>query len=409
MSTLPPAILSMIAATMLLQLGNGLLTALLPLRMQADGLSATGIGAVASAYGLGFIIGCIGAPRVVRGLGHKPAFALLGLLAAVIILGFTVAGTTVGPWMLLRALVGLALAGLFTITDSWISGLAPPATRGQVFSVHMIGTRLTLMTAPLCVALGEVTGYGLFAFAAAMLAVAVLPLLAVRGSAPKLPSVVRLRPLELYAIAPSALVGCFGVGMLNGSMVSLAAVYGVRMGLSEESAAALLLALQGGSLVTQWPIGRLSDRIDRRLVIAGVTGAAAIMSAFVASLQPGTSAAVILPAFVLWGGLSFSTYAVCVSHGSDLVPADRMVTMVGELLLAWAAGAMVGPFPASMALQWYGPSGLFLYFAIVGTALTVFVMVRIMMQPRTPKRALLPASAESPSMILQAKAIREQK
>lgn len=407
MSTLPPAILSMIAATMLLQLGNGLLTALLPLRMQADGLSATGIGAVASAYGFGFIVGCIGAPRVVRALGHKAAFALLGGAAALVILGFTVAGT-VGPWMLLRALMGLALAGLFTITDSWISGLAPPATRGQVFSVHMIGTRLTLMLAPLGVALGEVTGYGLFAFAGAMLAVAVLPLLAVRGSAPKLPSVVRLRPLELYAIAPSALVGCFGVGMLNGSMVSLASLYGVRMGLSEEAAAALLLTLQGGSLVTQWPIGRLSDRIDRRLVIAGVTGAAAMMSAFVAGLPAGTSAAVILPAFVLWGGLSFSTYAVCVSHGSDLVPADRMVTMVGELLLAWAAGAMIGPFPAAMALQRFGPSGLFLYFTVVGAALTAFVVVRIMMQPRTPKRALLPASAESPAMILQAKAIREQ-
>lgn len=383
----------MITAVMLLQLGNGLLTALLPLRMQADGLSATAIGLVAGAYGFGFIGGCLAVPGIVRRLGHRRSFAMLAAVVGPVAVAFTLAHDSVVAWVALRTLSGLAMAGLFTMSDSWISGQSPPASRGTVFAVYMVGTRVVLMLAPLGMAFGEVTGSRLFCLIGILMTVSVLPLRLFRAATPPpLPAVIRLRPLELYALAPSALVGSFVVGILNGSMLSLAPLYGIRVGLAPEHAALLILALQGGSLLTQWPLGRLSDRVDRRLVLAGVMVACALLSLATAGLGSSPPPALVFVAFAAWGAVSLSAYALCVGHGNDVVRPERLLATVGELLLAWAAGAMVGPVPAALALDRFGAAGLFLTFAAVSGALALFIGWRIGQRRRLP-RAAGPAAA----------------
>nr|WP_247872517.1 hypothetical protein [Azospirillum sp. TSO35-2] len=178
-----------------------------------------------------------------------------------------------------------------------------------------------------------------------------------------MPTAVSLDLRGLFRLAPSALVGCFAVGVVTGTMIAFAPLYGLRIGLSEPAAAALLVALQGGSLLALWPLGALSDRRDRRVVIAAVAATGAVLSARLALLPAGSPAWLVWTGFALWGSQVLCIYALCVAHACDVVPPGRIVPTVSGLLVVWAAGAMVGPVPGALLMDRVGPSGLFVYAA----------------------------------------------
>jgi Arabinose efflux permease len=374
-------ILPVIAAATLFQSGNGLMLALLPLRMQAEGLSATAIGSVATAYGLGFVTGSVAAPRLVRRVGHIRAFTALAALLAVVALGFSQAGGT-AAWIALRALSGVCLAGLFTVVEAWINLRSLNATRGRAVSIYMVATKIALMLSPLSIGFGEIGGNGLFMLTAALFMLSLLPVTVAPNEAPAAPRTARLRLGYLYAVAPSAVIGCFASGLLSGPVVAMAPLYGVKVGLSAEMAAVLLVALQAGNLVLQWPLGWLSDRIDRRAVIAGVGVGAALASMAIAGL-PASLGPLVLPLlFAAWGGCALCLYALSIAHGCDRVRPARMVTMISGLLSAWAAGAMIGPLPAAALMDFVGPSALFLYAAVIAGGMCAFVTIRMLQRGR---------------------------
>ena len=367
-----PPLLPVMAAAVLMQAGNGLLQALLPLRMQAQGLSAADIGMVASAYGVGFAAGCLAAPRVVRRLGFVRAYAGLAALMAILALALPLAGGSVG-WVLLRALTGVGVGGRFTVVGGWIGAGAPDGTRGRILAVYKVTTKLALMTGPLLLDPG---GDQPFRLLILLILLSVLPVAVTRPVRPALPTAVSLDLRGLFRLAPSALVGCFAVGVVTGTMIAFAPLYGLRIGLSEPAAAALLVALQGGSLLAQWPLGALSDRRDRRVVIAAVAATGAVLSAGLALLPAGSPAWLVWTGFALWGSQVLCIYALCVAHACDVVPPGRIVPTVSGLLVVWAAGAMVGPVPGALLIDRVGPSGLFVYAAAGCAALAAFVLIR---------------------------------
>ena len=369
------------AGATLLQAANGLFQALLPLRMQAHGFAVTSIGLVAAAYGLGFAAGCFLAPAFIRRVGHIRAFASLAAVAAVVALAFTQAGS-VTSWVVLRALSGISLAGLFTVIDGWISARASSSHRGRILSVYMVCTKVALMLSPLGIALGNVRDDGLFMTVTAMMCLSLLPVSATINEEPPASRTARIDVAALFAKAPSAVVGSFAVGLMNGPVTAIAPVYGVEVGLSQDQAAALLVALQCGSLILQWPLGWLSDRADRRLVIGGLAAGTALVSlAILAASRVASPGAVIL-GFWLWGGLALCIYSVCVAHACDLVEADRIVPTISTLLFSWAAGVTVGPLAGTLLMQIVGPGGLFIFSTAVSSALAAFIAMRIAQQRR---------------------------
>jgi MFS family permease len=368
------------ASATLLQAANGLLIALLPLRMQAQGLSITGIGIVTAAYGLGFLAGCFLGPLVVRQVGHIRAFASLAVIVAAIILGFTLADS-VPAWAALRALMGIGMAGLLTIIDGWVSGRATSSHRGRIISIYTICTKIALMLSPLGIAFGSVGADGLFMAVNVMMALSLLPVATTVTEEPPAPSSVRLDLRGLFKVAPSAAIGAFFVGTINAPVIAIAPVYGVQVGLTPDQAAVLLFAVQGGSLVFQWPLGWLSDHFDRRRIIAGVAAGTVVMSLLIiaaSSWGPG----LLTAAFVLWGGLALCLYPVCAAHAADLVAPDRIVPTVSSLLVYWSVGSIIGPLPATVMMRWIGPSGLFVYVAIMALLLAGLVVVRIVKRTR---------------------------
>lgn len=381
------AIAAITAAAFLLQGANGLLQALLPLRMQADGLTITDIGAVAAAYGVGFALGCMLAPPLVRTVGHIRAYASLAAVSASVVLAFEIAQTPLA-WLLLRGVSGMALAGLFTVIDSWVSSTASARNRGRVIALYLVATKVALVLSPLAIALAPVESARLLMLMAAAMCLSLIPISATPTREPRAPTRVRLAIPSLFRLAPSAVLGAFAVGLINGPVTAVAPVYGVAVGLAPAQAALLLLAVQAGSLVFQWPLGWLSDRVDRRAVIAGLflataLACGAILAASLADLPP---LALVL-GFGLYGGLALCIYAVCVAHACDLVSPEAIVPTVSSLLVAWAIGATLGPLPATALMQEAGPQALFLYVGAICLVLAVFVGVRMRVRAREAQGA----------------------
>jgi MFS family permease len=383
------------AATTLLQAANGLLQALLPLRMQAEGLSITAIGLVAAAYGFGFAAGCFLAPVFVRHVGHIRAFASLAAIAAVVALAFTQAHS-VPAWAILRALTGMALAGIFTVTDGWISARATSSHRGRILSFYMVCTKIALMISPLGIGLGTIERDGLFMAVSAMMCLSLLPISATLTAEPAAPRTVKIHIGALFAAAPSAVVGAFVVGLVNGPVIAIAPVFGTGIGLAPDQAAALLFALQGGSLLLQWPLGWLSDKWDRRYVIASLAAGTSVVSLMILWVSAQAAPAFVIAAFGAWGGLALCIYSVCVAHACDVVEPEQIVPTISGLLVSWAAGVTVGPILGAAAMAQLGPGGLFVYAALVSFGLAAFVAIRIRTRARpTPTLEFIDAAPTS--------------
>ena len=379
---------SITAGATFLQVANGLLQILLPLRMDAAGMSIGEIGLVASGYGLGFAAGCMLVPLLVRHVGHIRAFASLAAISAVVALGFTQA-EELWSWILLRTLSGMVLAGLFTVIDGWVSAGATAANRGRVVSLYMLCTKIALMLSPLAIGLGSIETDGLFMAIAALMCLSLIPVSATLSREPPAPRTISLIIPTLFRKAPSAVTGAFAVGLMNSSVIAIAPVYGIQVGLGATEAALLFLALQAGSLILQWPMGWLSDRTDRRRVIAGLfAGTALACIGIVVASHVIVSHVALVPAliiaFAIWGGMALCIYAVCIAHACDIIEADMIVPAISSLLVCWAAGGMFGPFLATTLMAATGPQGLFVFCGVIATTLAGFVTWRIRARERPP-------------------------
>ena len=366
---------AVIAGSAVLQGASGLLLVLLPLRMSAEQFPLQMIGWVSAAHGAGFLLGCTLIGRLIAGVGHVRAFAALAAMLSAVVLAFAAFRSPLA-WIGLRLIAGACFAGLFTVAESWIANRTPPALRGRVLGFYTVCTKVTLVGAPLGLAMLEVAGPWAFMLVSALCSISLLPVATTRSASPVVSAFSTLGVRELYRIAPVGLVGCLTVGLTNAPLLSLVPIYGEGVGLELTSIVLLFPALQLGSLVFQWPLGLWSDRGDRRRVIAGLSFSVGVVS-LVIWTQGKLTAEILLPLLFVLGGVSLSVYAICVAHAGDHAQPEQMVPLVSSLLLAWGLGAVVGPALAAVAMKWFGVQGLFLYLACVAFPFTAFVLWRI--------------------------------
>ncbi len=368
-------VISVIAGVTLLQAAGGLLAVLLPLRMAAEGFPLLTIGAVATAHGLGMLIGGVVSPGLIAQIGHIRAFAACAATLSATALALA-SWVSPGPWILLRLLGGVCFAGLFTVAEAWIADRTPAALRGRVLGFYMVCSKAALAGSPLLLIVYDLGGLEIFLLASALLSLALLPVTTTRARSPAAPALSGLGPRKLYAIAPVGVVGCFAVGLVNAPVLALAPVYGAGLGLELARTALLVPALHLGSLIFQWPLGRLSDHRDRRVVIAVLTLLVAAISlalAFGSQLPPG-----LIPWLLFaWGGAGLSIYAICVAHAGDHAPPGQMVPLISSLLFAWAVGAVIGPMLATAVMSWRGVGGLFTYAGGVSLLFFGFIVWRM--------------------------------
>jgi MFS family permease len=389
---------ALLLAVAILFFGNGLQGVLLPVRATLEAFATTSIGLIASAYSAGFMVGCFSMPYVVRRVGHIRAFAVCAAMAASVVLLMALA---VHPlvWIPLRGLSGLCFAGLFMVIESWLNERATSVNRGQVLAVYMVINLSAVTIGQMMLPLGNPAGFSLFALTAIAITLALVPVGLTTSSAPQPLREVRLRLRRLYAMSPVGVVGGFFVGLANGAFGGLGAVFATEIGLSITGIALFMSASLVGGALAQLPIGRLSDRIDRRKVIASVCALAAVAGVLLAVLGDARQGGLLVRADLglaelspialiavaaVFGAAIYSQYSLCVAHTNDFVSREEFVEASSGLLLTWALGASIGPVLGAFAMDGLGVAGLFLYTAAVHAGFALFTVYRIGQRAAVP-------------------------
>lgn len=376
-SALAP-VASLLAGVLFLIIGHGLQLTVVPLRAEAEGWTGYQIGAIGSAYYVGFVAGCFWAPFIIRRSGHIRAFTAFVSITAATLLAHTLWVAFI-PWFVFRLAIGASLAGLYMIIESWLNDQATNRTRGLIMSAYIFLNFVAITIGQMTVTLYPPTEFTLFAMATMAIVVAAIPVAMTRASQPAPVTIVRFRPLALYRASPVGIVGVTLIGVANGSFWSLAAVATVGAGLTAAEAAIFMSIATTGGALTQWPVGRISDRIDRRIVLITLLCLAAV-SGLVLAFVPLPRTGLFIMAF-FFGMTTMPTYSIAAAHAYDHAAPGTFVEVAAGVLLANASGAIIGPILASALMEETGSVKLFLFTALVQASLAAFAFLRLMQRP----------------------------
>jgi MFS family permease len=375
-------ILSLLRGTAFLLAASGLHGLLLPLRGQMEGFSTAALGLMGTAWAAGFVAGCLLAPRIVRRAGHVRAFGTFASAGAIIAL---LTGLIVNDyaWIVLRAFTGFVMAGAFMVIESWLNEKATNENRGTVFGLYMMVTYASIMGGQMIVAGGDVRSASLFMITGILYCLSLIPTAVSTQSTPKPLQDVKLDLRGLYANSPVAAVGCVLVGIANGAWGTLGAVYGARIGISTAQIALMMSLVVIAGAAMQLPAGRISDRTDRRYVLAAASGGAALFALIIFVFEPHGG----LPVLVLsaaYGAFAYTLYSIAVAHANDHANAEDFVKVSGGLLLLYGFGTMIGPMIAAALMSGMRPESLFLATAFAHLALAAYTMLRIRQRAPVP-------------------------
>ena len=348
----------LVIATSIIQLANGFFGTFVSLRVAIENFDAAGL--VLSAYFAGFTVGALRSGKIIERIGHIRAFAAFA--------GLVAAATAVMPlligalaWMVLRAIVGFGCAGIFVTTESWLTAKAPASERGRIFSIYMVGTFLALGLGQLLIARADIEGARPFNWIVALFAVALIIVTAARAEPPRVSASAPLPYGMLTRAAPIAVVGAALSGLVSGAFYALVPAWMQDQGTSRGTIAVFMLMAVLGGFAFQIPVGRLSDRFDRRVVLALLSLGFAV-TALVMVLLP-RPLVTILPAAVLLGGFMSTLYPVCVAHAHDCIPPDRVVAVSSRLILVSGVGSVLGPLIGASLMAHFEIDGVFYFMA----------------------------------------------
>jgi MFS family permease len=370
-------IVSLLLGLVFLLAGNGLQFTLLPLRGSAEGFDDLALGVIASAYYVGFVSGCLLGPYLILRAGHIRAFTAMVAVAAAVALAYALA-PVVAAWIGFRFITGLCLAGLYLVVESWLNDHASNETRGLVLSSYVVVNYGAITLGQALVTLYPVADAGNFMVAAMLSSLAIVPVALTRSAQPAPITIVRFRPGQIYRAAPVALVASFMIGSANGAFWGLAPLSAAGSGLSVDQVALFIsMAVLAGAIV-QWPVGRLSDRVDRRLVLLVLLIGAATASGIL--WLTSASGTVLLLFGILFGALALPGYSLAAAHAYDKTPAGDVVSVAATILLVNGLGSVIGPLIAAAFMSAAGPRGLFMFTALAQALLAAYVFYRTRVQ-----------------------------
>lgn len=370
-------------STFFLLAGSGLTGITLPLRAGLEGWSPVIIGWIGFGYALCFTAGCVVVPRMVRRVGHVRVYAVLATLLAMSLLFHAL---IVHPlaWIAFRGVAGFALAGAYMVVESWLNEKATNESRGQIFSFYMIMNMVGMMAGQFMVLLGDPATTTLFIIAALLYAMAVIPTGLSNAVSPQPLTQVTLDLRKLYRNSPAAMVGMLMTGIIAGIWNFQAPVFAEQTGLSGNQIPLMLALAMISGAVFQLPLGRASDRVDRRyvMIFAGIVG---VGCAIAYQIVPGAASApgIFITVFIL-GAVLFPIYSLVVAHANDYAEPSEFVEISSGLLVVNGAGAMIGPVLSGFLIVGLGPGGFFLSLAVAFAIFGGYAAWRITQREAVP-------------------------
>ncbi len=374
-----PSLAALLFSVLLLIGGNSLVGVATPLRARIEGFPDLTVGLLGSAYFAGMLVGTLAAPAIIKRGGHIRAYAAFVALAVTSVILMPVL-LSPSAWLICRALTGFVFAGLYAVIESWINAKATNSNRGALYALYQIANFGASASGQMTLAPLGADGFASFAVAGALLALAIVPMAMTSVDQPAQPRSVRPRLIWLARVAPISCFASLAAGAANGALFALGPVFAVEIGMAAHSVPLFTSSIVLGSALGVFPIGFISDRVDRRLVMAAVMIAGAACE--VALSRVTAPGAWLIALGFLVGLTTYSLYTLAVSLANDRgSPQDLVLISVG-LLFNYCVAAIATPAIASILMKDFGPRMLFLQNAYVHIGIAALALWRIVVEPR---------------------------
>ena len=368
---------ALLLGMLLLQIGNGMQGSLLGVRGKIEGFSTFELSIVTSAYFLGFLGGSKWTPEFIRRVGHVRVFAALGsFISAILILYPTITDPWV--WTILRVGVGFCFSGVYVTAESWLNNSSDNANRGQALSLYMVAQMTGIVVGQGLLNVGDPGGYLLFVIPSVLVSISFAPILLSISPTPPFETAKPMTILELYRFSPTGIVGMLIMGALFSAQFGMSAVYGASVGLSVAEISVFVSSIFVGALVLQFPVGWLSDRMDRRrliLILALFGAGGAVIGAAFGGFQ-----AMLVAGFIV-GGVSNPLYSMLIAYTNDYLEPDDMAAASGGLIFANGLGAIAGPLVTGWVMTRFGPEGFWVYLLALMIILALYTAYRMTQRP----------------------------
>jgi MFS family permease len=374
---------ALFAGVFLLTAGNGLQFTTVGVRSTVEDFDAVAIGVMTAAYYVGFLAGAGFTYRSLGRVGHLRVFAALASTASASVLLHTLFVNPVS-WSLMRVATGFCVAGLFIVIESWINDQATNATRGILMSTYMVTVLGGRAAGQALLNVGDPGGFDLFVMASVMVSMALVPMMMSATSAPPVVIPEPMRFAELRSVAPTGVITIFVSGWTTAVLGGLAAVYATRVGMDTGQVSAFIGSLIVGAAIFQVPIGSLSDRIRRRLVMLGVSVIAIVLLFSMAAVPETGWVPIVVIGLV--GGFTYPMYGLGVALTNDWIPDEKRAAAAMLLLIVNGVAAIIGPIVASIAMDG-DPAAMFVSLAVVQCAFAAYLAVRIVVRAPKPVEA----------------------
>ena len=362
--------ISLLIATTILTMGNGLMNSLLSINMRLQDYNNQIIGLVMSANYLGILLGVYFCQKIVQQVGHIRSFAVF---AAVMTAVSLVHGLYMSAWLwaVLRIINGLCVTGLFMVIESWLNEKVEPVFRGRLLSIYMVLVYFGIGSGQLLLNVSNVQGQAIFMIAAILFALCLVPISITRAVNPQPLEVPHYNLIKLFKLAPLSMLGTFIAGMINSSFYAMGPMFGLDIGLPVSQVSLFMSLTVWGGLLFQYPVGLFSDRLDRLTVLSALGFLVMLVSIGIVMLgQAGLG--VLLPLTVCFG-MVFTIYPVAMARAQDNIDKEGIVPVSAALILFFGLGACFGPITASFLISKVGPFGLYYFTAGCGGTLGMVV------------------------------------
>ena len=368
--------------------GNGLQGVLLGTRAESSNFGDITTGVIMSGYFVGFLIGSTVVPKMLARVGHVRVFGALSAMASSSILLHAVFDLAL-IWVMMRVVTGFAYSGMYITAESWINDKATNKTRGSILSIYMMVTLVGIILGQLMISVSSDDSFAPFIIVSILISLSVLPILMTVAKLPEFSAPERVSFIKVYDVSPLAVFGMGFHGMTSAVIFAMGAVYASKIGMTVNLVGIFMSSIMFGALVLQYPIGRLSDRFDRRTVIL-IIQILSIFAAGLAFMSETMGLWWLIAAAFIFGGVHMPLYSLYIAHANDYLTPRQIVATASMLIMINGIGAVLGAPIVGYCMKIFGPSAFFPTLAVMHLAMTGLVVMRMFSRPSMPNEAQAP-------------------
>lgn len=373
---------ALLVTILLMQIGTTALGPLDALSALSLDFSSTQIGVIGGSHFLGFLIGCLLSPALIRRVGHARSYGVVVALSIIAVLLHPIFPNFY-MWCVLRVMNGLAVASAYTAIESWLNAKLNASNRAQFFSFYRLFDMAGAIGAQSLIIVLEPALYLSYSILALFLTLSLLPLGLTRTVPPELPENSVFSPAFAFTVSPLAVIGVLIVGATGSAVRMIGPLFAYQLDFSVSEIGIFLMLFMIGGMVVQLPVGILAGRITTRQLLAFLSATTILVSLGFRVIDSPEILGIKTPLILvfLFGATTMPLYSLCAIHANNLIKPAQMAALSASLIFTFAVGAILSPVLAGTLIEHFGPDSLFTYFACLHVILLCYTVYRSLRRP----------------------------